>query len=809
MTYTPWELDVQFAPTFSPLNLPTSGDWVSLGGPFAFTIDRGRQDDLDSFEAGTMDVTLDNADESLDQLLSTSDIYDTDALPFTPVRLTATKGAETIVLFTGYTLDGFAPSGLRGGGTVQVKVIDWLGWAESVASQDSQWGAWCGYAQPTVWMRCQAKRIYSNYDDNPAGVIYNAAAIYTGAGYDFDPDATYPSYVYKVDEGIVTGSDKPSLYLGDFPGGTDFGGMIVNTSLTQVGRWLACGWFKCKDVQTLTWAGSDWSVAINGSGYVVATIDVGGSSESDTVAVDHTDEVVHMWVLSVTSTGGTRTMKIQTDLGSDNHSFGAAAVSGGGYLNFRGINWSQTVVGDFVYFDGANLDDLFLIGGFDGLSPAAWVPATSNPILWVNDTYTERYAHVCGSVGVTGPELSTRLASGLDFYAYQPAGTLAADIREMGDAFLGAAYMLRDGRLRMRDAGFAAPASTSVVHDYDFSLVEARISDESATDEWTATITDTFTRADNANLGGDWNFGVVSGAFGIISNAAYVVDDSTAVPMHYYQSLGRDVTVTCDFSNEVEGQGVLVRRRDENTYISVAVGSGTVNVTAHIDGAADAVIGDTGADAMGSSLTVTVNEDVLTVQIDAGTVHTFTITDPELLPGTGVGIVYTDLGVLPANTARWDNFSAECTRPLIRATTRSRTGTRVDRVYNAISVETDGSTLVYTQDADSIARYGFRPKKFTSIGYGTDELETYADAVLAAKKDPAIEVGDLTIRPWGDQYLTDWAMRDLELERAVQYREALYRAGTEVLDATYRVTGEKWDFAEGVDWTITLKIVPA
>ena len=43
-----------------------------------------------------------------------------------------------------------------------------------------------------------------------------------------------------------------------------------------------------------------------------------------------------------------------------------------------------------------------------------------------------------------------------------------------------------------------------------------------------------------------------------------------------------------------------------------------------------------------------------------------------------------------------------------------------------------------------------------------------------------------------------------------QYREALYRAGTVVVDAAYRVSAEKWSWSQaGADWSVSLKLVPA
>lgn len=812
MTYEAWDIEAEFAPTFSPLELPEEADWVTLGTPLALSIRRGRQDDLDEFEAGTMGLVLDNSDENLDHLLSTSDIYDTEALPFTPVRVKATKGIDVRILFTGYTLDGFTPVGLRGGGRVTVKAVDWLGWAESVEAPESPWAAWVTYCKPTVWMRGLTKRTYSNYTDNPDGLAWNMAAVYTGAGGDFYPDPAYPSTVARIGS-IVTDSSTPGLYLGDSSPGTTFGGLVMDAgdTLAQVGVWMAAGWFQAHDAQTIRWGGSTWSVYLNASGHVQADVDVGGFAQSDAVAVDHTDDAVHMWILKVTSTGGARSMQIQSDLGIDSHSFGAAASSGGGVLAFRGLGSSQTRIGDFVYWDDQTvLPQIFAAtGGYDSnATPANWVAGAS---LWYGDTISERLPRIFRTAAATVGPYQVRLEADHVLTEYVPAGSLAADIKAVGAAYLGAAYVLRDGTVRIRDASMSnSYAGFGDSRTFDFTTAEARISDESATDTWTATVTDAFTRANNSSIQAgntDWQFAhnALDGAIGVTSNTAYVSDASAAEVVGYFQDLGRDLTVTCDLTSVAAGMGVLVRYSGPGTYITVAQGTGKVVVTGWVDGIST-TIGDTGSDALGSTLTVTTDDNTISVQIDAGTVHTFTITDATHLAGAGAGLAYTNIGVLPSSAARWDNFSATCVRPLIRPVNRSRTAPRADRVINSISVT--GFNMYY-QDADSIRRYGARPKSFTSAADDFDTVEGYVADILAERKDPTIEIGELTIEPWGNQYLTDWVMRDLELERAVTYREALYWAGTEVLDATYRITGESWDWSDGTAWTVTLKIVPA
>ena len=88
---------------------------------------------------------------------------------------------------------------------------------------------------------------------------------------------------------------------------------------------------------------------------------------------------------------------------------------------------------------------------------------------------------------------------------------------------------------------------------------------------------------------------------------------------------------------------------------------------------------------------------------------------------------------------------------------------------------------------------------------------TYATAVVAANKDPLVEVSDVEIAPLlGGQDVTDFVFEDLELDRVVTYREATPDNGTELVDASYRVIGERWDMADGVGrFTVTLRLAPA
>lgn len=800
-----WTGLIEFAPTKSPLDPPADGDWVELGEPFSISIDRGRQDDLDEFEPGLMTVVLDNSDESLDHLLASSDIYDTEALPFTPLRFSLVQGPEVRVIFSGYTIDGFAPDGLRGGGTVSVQVTDWLGWANSVKSPDCQWAAWVQRVAPTVWMRGYATRAHL---EDPGVIAYNSAAIFRGAGGDMQADPAYPYLVTRTTTSLVTGASSPHFSMGDF---THNGGLIMDAgdSIAQSGQWLACAWFRTPDASSLWWAGSDWYVQIDASGYLYAFITVAGFGEAVTLSFDHTDDVEHVWFLKVTSTGGSRSMKLYSDMGSATHVIGAAGNSGGGILNFHGVGFTDAETGDFTYFDGTgNLPDVYAITNEDGLPPASWAGPIANPALWSGDTIQERMAHIIAASGVPAPSYQV-LADTNTMDAFNPSGTLSADVRLLGASYLGAAYCTRDGKVRVRDSTFTSYAIP------DFDQIKVVISDDPAATAPTSTITDAFTRANNADIGGDWLYDGdgLTGNLGIISNAAYVSSASSANPTIRYQQFASNCTVEVDFVNEVNKQGLVVRYDNPTgvalmaNFISVEKDTATVNVYTWIAGT-KTLLGTTGADALGTTLTVTVEDETLTVQIDGGTIHTFTITTAEHMNGDGVGLSYTNIGVLPANTARWDNFSADMTGIVVRATSRGRTPPRADRVLNMITGDSDSGD-VYYQDADSIRRYGPREKSFTSNAGDLDALEDRIAAVLAARKDPTIEIGEIVLKPAVNEDVANWVVRDMELERPVTYREALYVAGTEVLDATYRLSGEKWDWQNGTDWTVTVKLVPA
>jgi len=157
-----------------------------------------------------------------------------------------------------------------------------------------------------------------------------------------------------------------------------------------------------------------------------------------------------------------------------------------------------------------------------------------------------------------------------------------------------------------------------------------------------------------------------------------------------------------------------------------------------------------------------------------------------------------------------DEDGATSSATVINASARGLTGTRTERIVNDVRINytggsSDDSTGAYFFDLPSQLLYGVRSKTFSSqSGYLTPSM---AQAYLAAHKSPPIEVGEVELRPWGNQALTDWCLDTLELERRITYREAT-PFGAAVVNADFRIIGEKWAWANGTDWTVTLRLAP-
>ena len=182
----------EYAPGFSPLNLPGGGDWVSLGTRVvSWSSSRGRQDALGVMEGGTATAVLDGSAGDLDPLVSGSLFYGSNGIPGTPFRIIVTNSGTDYTQFTGFMWpDGPSPSSARGSHAMEVTVqaVDYIGWAASHPMPSCEWSSWLAALASVseVYLRGQA-----NYDssNDPALVgsykVFNfgTSAIYgTGTG---------------------------------------------------------------------------------------------------------------------------------------------------------------------------------------------------------------------------------------------------------------------------------------------------------------------------------------------------------------------------------------------------------------------------------------------------------------------------------------------------------------------------------------------------------------------------------------------------------------------------------------------------
>lgn len=153
-----------------------------------------------------------------------------------------------------------------------------------------------------------------------------------------------------------------------------------------------------------------------------------------------------------------------------------------------------------------------------------------------------------------------------------------------------------------------------------------------------------------------------------------------------------------------------------------------------------------------------------------------------------------------------DDPAATYAPRVIRVEKRKRTGTRRDRVVNEVTVALKTGRDIYYFDGDSQARYGRASKTYRSQAATARHTIAPAQAVLAAAKDPHVEIAEVVVSPYDDQAATDFVMDLVELDRVVIYREAT-PANVPVVNYFFRIIGESWDWSNGVEgWKVTLRL---
>lgn len=141
------------------LDGPTGTDWTEIsvadvGGIIDYEWSRGRSDTLGAFGAGTLKVYLDNSDRRYDPANPTGLVYAADGkgLPLCPVEfyLTPQGGTETLVL-GGFQLGPVCwEGGTTAGSVVTLEAMDPLGFSPSVPAD--KWAAMIKATRPDVWL---------------------------------------------------------------------------------------------------------------------------------------------------------------------------------------------------------------------------------------------------------------------------------------------------------------------------------------------------------------------------------------------------------------------------------------------------------------------------------------------------------------------------------------------------------------------------------------------------------------------------------------------------------------------------------
>lgn len=142
---------------------------------------------------------------------------------------------------------------------------------------------------------------------------------------------------------------------------------------------------------------------------------------------------------------------------------------------------------------------------------------------------------------------------------------------------------------------------------------------------------------------------------------------------------------------------------------------------------------------------------------------------------------------------------------VIRYSGSGRTGRRIDRIINEVR-GSDGALLA--RDQASIDTWGLQSIDIDSMN--TSSTRTYAASLVAARKDPSADLGELTIEH-RDQTATTWLFEECELGRRVAYLEYSPDGASVVYFVGLNVQSEEWSWSNGIgdsasDWTVTLKL---
>lgn len=450
---------------WSPGQMPADpqdwADWVPIR---SFSFQRGKNDDLDEFDAGSATIVVDNADDSMDPLAGGS-FWDQSEM-WLPVSIIAHNGTTGFPLWTGF-ITSVAPTGTNQfAGTVTITAVDWIGWG-------SQWdcpSAWRGNVvskmTPVFWW-AGLTDVLSNWS---GGTLFDEL---TGV---YDGVVTGAATVDEADA-LIPGNTSAAFRVNGDASNTAYVLAPSSPELASVSEWTVNFWFKSPDagfflVRSEIGGTTAWHIRVDSSGNIVASLCNGSGISvlsATTTGIDTRDnEPVFVSVEFKSST--TRSINVwahtsETDVFTGTVSGGGAGAVGGGGRIYYGPTATPSVV---VRFDELVITNQ-IYGGFNN---PAWNDA-DNDAWWllVSDTLTAKTAKLATVIGAELP---------IDF-------TWSGNVNEMGDPVQtvdtaadlvtgigamsgGAAWCQRDGRIRVRD--FPALADVDFADEYDTEIAQ-------------------------------------------------------------------------------------------------------------------------------------------------------------------------------------------------------------------------------------------------------------------------------------------------------------------------------------------------
>lgn len=442
---------VEYAPDAHPYYPIASRTWTALGSARTLSIQRGRQDELGTMEAGTATVVLDDPDGAIFRLGFPD--ANSPLLPLTPVRVIVTHDGTDYVRFTGFAIDAPQPSGSKRAPTATLQCMDWLGWAASVDMPGSKWATYVSSEQPIYWLSTDAtgsNPLRADYDEHVRNLATRFTGINAGNLYAVaDPLSGYPMYADPLVDNPTPGGSGQMWANGwagtrTAIGFANFNGTAYEFTLAV---WIQKGSPPLATTTLFAFTSEPFGgtnklrVAMTTSGRIQVTL--GSSSVTSTSGVNHADDNPHLILIRSSGTN--------LQVGSDLTAYTTTAIS-----------TNTTIFDGYLWFNSSqnisfNWTDLVIFGDVVTIGSGAWVADTQeiggSQDAEARATYLARVAGLTVDGGAYDDlvieDHTDPLLWSSDFASF--GGSLADGITTAAESRFGTAWVTVDGTLRLRD----------------------------------------------------------------------------------------------------------------------------------------------------------------------------------------------------------------------------------------------------------------------------------------------------------------------------------------------------------------------